>query len=60
MNTLQMRLGYLLLASLARGESGFDEDITLQQGEYYYYHFLCSKILAIFGLTQRDRHLRIL
>ena len=56
-----MRLGYLLLASLARGESGFDEDITLQQGEYYYYyHFLCSKILATFGLTQRDRHLRIL
>jgi len=29
-----MRLGYLLLANLARGESGFDEDITLQQENY--------------------------
>ena len=29
-----MRLGYLLLAKMAHAESGFDEDITLQQGEY--------------------------
>lgn len=34
-NTLQMRLGYLLLAKMAHAESGFDEDITLQQGEYF-------------------------
>lgn len=29
-----MRLGYLLLAKMAHAESGFDEDITLQQENY--------------------------
>ena len=50
--TLQMRLGCLLLAKLACAESGFDEGITLQQGEWEFCFWLEPSQTGFIGTQQ--------